>query len=238
MSNSLFKSSLLVAAICATNAMAYERQHEAHVHGEAEMNVAIEGNVIELVLKSPLANIAGFEHEATSDEDKATLSNAQKALQDAYARVQFPDAAVCMLDEADVHLGEEHGDEDAHEGHAHDKHEHEEHAHEEHAHKNHDHDKHEHEEHAHKDHDHDKHDHEEHAHKEHDHHEHEEGEHGEHRDIHAHYTFKCVKPANLNSVKLDFFTKFPGMESLHVNLLTEKGARQVELTQNNWSIDL
>lgn len=214
MSNSLFKSSLLVAAICATNATAYERQHEAHVHGEAEMNVAIEGNVIELVLKSPLANIVGFEHEATSDEDIAILSNAQKALQDAYARVQLPDSAVCMLDEVDVHLGEEHGEEA------------------------HDHDKHDHEEHAHKDHDHDKHDHEEHAHKEHDHHEHEEGEHGEHRDIHAHYSFKCVKPANLNSVTLDFFTKFPGMESLHVNLLTEKGARQVELTQNNWSIDL
>lgn len=223
--NKVFRLAALSTAVLAGPVMAEGHQHEAHVHGIAELNFVIEGNVAEMELRSPLMNIAGFEHEAVSAEDKQKIKSATKQLKDAYARVKFPDDALCIVDDTKVTIGAE-KDEHAHHDHAahHDKH----HGHEDH----HDHHKHD-DHHDHSDH-HDNHKHEGH----HDHDKH--NDHGEetHRNITAHYHFQCVNPEKINAVTLDFFSHFPHIETVKVNVLNGADIRSVELTPKQRVLEL
>jgi len=52
----------------------------AHVHGIASLNLALEGSKFEIELDSPAINLVGFEHQASSDADKAKLTAARAAL--------------------------------------------------------------------------------------------------------------------------------------------------------------
>jgi hypothetical protein len=49
------------------------RHHEAHVHGVAHMNVAVEGDTVYIEFSSPAANIVGFEHHPETAEQKKAL---------------------------------------------------------------------------------------------------------------------------------------------------------------------
>jgi Protein of unknown function (DUF2796) len=51
-------------------AAAEKRQLEAHVHGVAEVNIAVEGTKATVEIRAPAENIMGFEHEARTDSDK------------------------------------------------------------------------------------------------------------------------------------------------------------------------
>ncbi|RXZ31084.1 DUF2796 domain-containing protein [Oxalobacteraceae bacterium CAVE-383] len=44
--------------------------HEAHVHGVGKLDVALDGSTLSLHLDSPLINLLGFEHAATSAPDR------------------------------------------------------------------------------------------------------------------------------------------------------------------------
>ncbi|MFI8384124.1 DUF2796 domain-containing protein [Pseudomonas sp. NPDC079086] len=54
---------------------------EAHEHGAAQLNVALDGKVLELQLESPAMNLVGFEHAAKSDADKAKVAAARSQLE-------------------------------------------------------------------------------------------------------------------------------------------------------------
>ena len=58
-----------------------QRHHEAHVHGIAHMNVALEGNNLYIELSSPAANIVGFEHHPRTEEQKAAVKTAIESLE-------------------------------------------------------------------------------------------------------------------------------------------------------------
>lgn len=58
---------------------------EAHVHGEANLNIIIDGEQIVAEFISPLANLLGFEHEPETTEQK----QAYKALQDSLSDYGF-----------------------------------------------------------------------------------------------------------------------------------------------------
>jgi len=72
-------------------AHSYEHEHEhdhaehgsleAHEHGAAQLNVALDGKVLELQLESPAMNLVGFEHAAKSDADKAKVAAARSQLE-------------------------------------------------------------------------------------------------------------------------------------------------------------
>jgi hypothetical protein len=49
------------------------RHHEAHVHGVAHMNVAVEGDTVYIEFSSPAANIVGFEHHPETAEQKKAI---------------------------------------------------------------------------------------------------------------------------------------------------------------------
>ncbi|KAF1053231.1 MAG: hypothetical protein GAK43_01518 [Stenotrophomonas maltophilia] len=100
-----------------------------HEHGVAQMNVAVDGNSLELELDSPAMNFFGFEHPASSAADKATVAAAQAQLQKPLDLFLTPAAAKCSEAEAKVesplfasaapaasetHAGHQHADVDGH----------------------------------------------------------------------------------------------------------------------------
>ncbi len=120
-----------------------KRELGAHEHGHSALNVAIEGDRVEMELIAPGADIVGFEYVAETEEDVAAVERAEETLAAPLSLFGFTEAAGCVVETAAVEIeGEEH-DEHGDEEHAHDEHE-EEHHDEEHAEDEH----HEHEEHG------------------------------------------------------------------------------------------
>ncbi len=111
-----------------------KRQHDAHVHGIAALNLALEGDEVHVELDSPAANIVGFEYAPSSEADHAALDKAVATLQDGDRLFRFNAEAGCRMEKANVAsslLDEEHGEHkgdhghEKHEEHGHDKDEHE-----------------------------------------------------------------------------------------------------------------
>jgi hypothetical protein len=112
------------------------RQHGAHVHGIAALNLALEGQEVHIELDSPAANIVGFEHAPSSEADHAALDKAVALLKDGDRLFRFNEGAGCRMESAKVTselLEEEHEDHEheKREGHTGEKHEdaHDEHEH-------------------------------------------------------------------------------------------------------------
>ncbi len=95
------------------------RHHEAHEHGVASMNIAVEGNNLYIEFSSPAANIVGFEHHPRTQAQKETVQDALKQLQSAKALFILSAGAQSQLlsaaaetdidDEPDHHAASEHG---------------------------------------------------------------------------------------------------------------------------------
>lgn len=108
---------ILAGAAAAASAAAQEatRQLEAHEHGHSTLNIAIDGNLVELELISPGADLVGFEHEARGEADKAALAAAEAKLSQPLALFELPAAAGCRVTGASVEIeGEEHAREGEH----------------------------------------------------------------------------------------------------------------------------
>ncbi|HZG21459.1 MAG TPA: DUF2796 domain-containing protein [Herbaspirillum sp.] len=67
-------------AQAADDAHEHHGNHPAHVHGVGKLDVALEGNTLTLHLDTPLINVVGFEHAATSGRDKDTVRAAARVL--------------------------------------------------------------------------------------------------------------------------------------------------------------
>jgi hypothetical protein len=78
------------------------RQHGAHVHGIATLNLALEGREVHIEFDSPAANIVGFEHAPSSQADLATLNKAVAMLKDGDRLFRFNAAAGCEMEQATV----------------------------------------------------------------------------------------------------------------------------------------
>ena len=77
-------------------------QHGTHEHGVATLTLVKTSEGLEISLESPAANLVGFEHAATSAEDKQKLA-AVKAKLEAGSELFAPNAeAGCNLKEAQV----------------------------------------------------------------------------------------------------------------------------------------
>jgi hypothetical protein len=79
------------------------KQHEAHLHGSAELTLAIEADSLEISLESPAANIVGFEHRATSPEQVNAATKAQAALNSAERLFSFTGSS-CSLQKASIDM--------------------------------------------------------------------------------------------------------------------------------------
>ena len=113
----------LHAAQAANHEHSHAHAHEehasldAHEHGVASLNVALDGQTLEIQLQSPAMNLVGFEHEAKSDADKAKVAAARQQLEKPQALFALPIEAKCALQDSEL-------DSPLFGGHAHDEHEH------------------------------------------------------------------------------------------------------------------
>jgi hypothetical protein len=197
------------------------RQHGAHVHGIAGLNLALEGKEVHVELDSPAANIVGFEHAPSSEADHAALDKAVATLRDGDRLFRFNSEAGCRMEKADITsalLDDEHSEHA--DDHAHEKKDH--HDHDDHGHENKE--QHAHDEHKHEEHGHDEHEHEKHA--------------GEtHSDIDAVYHFECDNPGKLAQLTVELFEAFPGMEKINVQYVVESKQGAAELTAANHVVE-
>jgi hypothetical protein len=88
----------------------------AHVHGEGQVNIAIDGNRIFMALESPGADIVGFEYEARSSDEKAAVKQAIAQLGDPMLLVLFEADAGCAVRQAKAGIEGEHDEHEEHEG--------------------------------------------------------------------------------------------------------------------------
>jgi hypothetical protein len=92
----------------------------AHEHGHSTLNIAIEGERVMMELDAPGMDIVGFEHAATSDNDKAAVARAEATLADPLKLFVLPSGARCTVETADVALAGEAHEEHTEEEHAED----------------------------------------------------------------------------------------------------------------------
>jgi hypothetical protein len=126
-----------VMALAATvSAVAYAEEHRElgpHVHGHGNLNIAVEDKRVSMELEVPGIDIVGFEHDATTDDQKAVVEKAKAQLAQPRAVFKLPAAAGCTVADAKVAVeAEHHHDGDADDDHDHDQAAGEDHDHDEH----------------------------------------------------------------------------------------------------------
>ena len=195
-------SSLIRLALLASISLPAMAEQSAHVHGVAELNLAIDGDELEIEFVSPADSIVNFEFAPSTDVERKAVDYAITLLRNPNMLFDIPASAGCKLHEVEAERHAE-GDHEDHDDHK------DEHAHDEH-------DKDEHDDHA----DHDEHDEDKHAHDDHGH----EDDHDEatHSEFHAHYHFDCDNPA-IETIGLRLFEIWPKIETVRVQALTPAG---------------
>ncbi|WED26986.1 DUF2796 domain-containing protein [Vibrio sp. DW001] len=140
----IFKLSLLSTLVLATSAQAEEgfRQHEAHIHGHVEFNMAQEGSELLVEITAPGSDIVGFEHAPADEQQHQLIEQAEQTLKQAESILLISQDANCRVehinvtntleseeqhgehdehDEHDEHEGDEHNHDDSHEGSEHEE---------------------------------------------------------------------------------------------------------------------
>ena len=198
----------MLAATAPALAQDEHRELGAHVHGVSTLEIAVEHGVVEMNLLSPGMDIVGFEHAASSADDRATVEAAIVQLGNPTDLFTFNAAAACRVSEVFAHL---HGPDDHHDDAEDGDHDHED-DHDDHA-EGDMHDEHEEGE----DHDHD---------------------HGDHSEFHAKYAYSCANPDALSALAFPFFALYPNAQEIEVSLITDAGASQVEITRDGGALKL
>lgn len=95
------------------------RQVDKHEHGVGELNIAIQSNTMVLEFMIPGADVVGFEHEAKSEQDKATVSAALTKFDDYNNIFIIPTNSKCILISSKININQEdeHDDHDGHDDH-------------------------------------------------------------------------------------------------------------------------
>ena len=182
----------------------------AHVHGEARLQVALEGQTAELMLNSPADNLLGFEHAPRNDAQREALKNVETWLK-ANPLITLADGR-CEVTAASVShtLGQDSHDHGHGHGHSHS------HGDKKHGHSHgHDHKHAEPHSHSHG-HDHDR----DHA----------------HADFDVSQQLRCDKPLEGQALIASIKAQYPGIETLIVEWVGEQGQGASRLTgeQTRW----
>lgn len=78
----IFMRSLAASLVFSLTGVSQAHEHAAHVHGTADLDVAVDGRTVTLSFTSPGDNIFGFEHAATNAAESAVVAHAIAALRD------------------------------------------------------------------------------------------------------------------------------------------------------------
>ena len=111
-----------------SQALGQHTRHGAHLHGVAELTVALEEDAIEMMFTAPAASVVGFESEAASSEQLKAVEDARLVLRDPFRLVTFVgkkcdliqavvDLTAISSSQKDEHDDHEEGHDDQEEGH-------------------------------------------------------------------------------------------------------------------------
>lgn len=98
------------------------KQHSAHVHGIAHLNLAMENNELYIEFISPAADIVGFEHTPETEEEKSAMQKAAGKLRVGKRMFEFSPNAGVRFEKAVVKTGLQHECEDESHDHGEDDH--------------------------------------------------------------------------------------------------------------------
>lgn len=207
-------ATILVLA-SAQGAAETERQLGPHQHGHGSLNLAVEGQTVQMELEVPGVDIVGFEHKAKTAEDRAKMEAAAKTLAQPLALFILPGEAGCKVTAAKVSIvGATEPDDDTHELDHHDHTEVEAHEAEDHQAEEHGADERQAEE-------------------------HEADEHqAEHSEFHAEYALSCSNVAAITAISFPYFEVFPNSAELAVTLIRAKGQKAFEVNREHALIDI
>ena len=181
----------------------------AHVHGLADLTLAVDTQIIESEFRSPAFNLVGFEHKAITEQELKAVDHAKTLLENHESLYQFS-GTQCTNDSVAIDVSALTRDQANHQETGHDDHQH----HDDHKHENHQHHKDEHDGHNHDSHE------------------------GDHSEIVARYRFKCENTANLKSISIQFFDHFSGIESINTMWVSETDQGSMMLNKDSNTIPL
>jgi uncharacterized protein YfcZ (UPF0381/DUF406 family) len=88
---------LFFLALCLAVVGAPAFGHKAHTHGVARLNLAIDGDSVEIGFATPLINLISFERAPKNDKEREEARRTAALLQDADNLFVFPSDAECSL---------------------------------------------------------------------------------------------------------------------------------------------
>jgi len=119
-------AALAVLSLAPDAARSEEEHRELgpHVHGHGTLNIAVEDKRVSMELEVPGMDIVGFEHAASTEDQKAIVDKAKAELAKPLTVFKLPTAAGCTVADANVAIEAEHHHEheDAAADHDHDEH--------------------------------------------------------------------------------------------------------------------
>ena len=213
---------LVFASLLVFSGSALAQTHAAHEHGVATLDVAIESGGFDVDLHGPLANFISFEHEPSTDAQKAEVADMVTKLAKADELFKSPTAAGCKVKSIALAsekipaelFGQYAAKEGEGHGHGHDHGDEADHDHE---------GEHDHGDEA--DHYHgDEADHDHGDEADHDH----EGEGAEHGDLDAEFVFECS--GAVTSLDIGLFSVFPAILEVEARVVSAAGQTAAELT--------
>lgn len=113
----------IVNILTLNNALSEENHHSshAHVHGEADANIAMIGSSLEIELISPAHNLVGFEYEARTPAEIAEVKQTESVLIDPSRMFQLK-GAECNVSNVSIDSGSLLKKEENHHDHGHSHH--------------------------------------------------------------------------------------------------------------------
>lgn len=140
----VFKLSMLSILVlsASTQAETEFRQHDAHLHGHVEFNMAQDNNEFLVEITAPGSDIVGFEHAPMNEQQHHIIEESEQLLKQVDRILLLPTDARCEIEHINVSNTLETKKHDDHDEHDHDEHDHDEHKHED-AHDHDEHDSHE-----------------------------------------------------------------------------------------------
>ena len=92
----------VAGAIAAAGPTWAQRGPAAHVHGQVQANVAVQGNKLSVQLEIPLDSLLGFEHRPRTTAQRQAAAAAVQQLKSAAAWLKPDAAALCTLSSSDI----------------------------------------------------------------------------------------------------------------------------------------
>lgn len=74
----------------------YAKKQHAHSHGSLDMDIALEGNELLIIMNSPAQSILGFEKKVETEKEKKIVFNIQNTWQKEFTKfISFPGIEKC-----------------------------------------------------------------------------------------------------------------------------------------------